>query len=467
MKGMLLSASEWAKLHFQGADLGDARSERRLIQVAGKLSAHPSGSLNNSIHAWRELIAAYRLFARAETTFEAVTQPHQELTRAACRSAGDYLLIEDTTSLDYTAHAATAGLGRIGDDDGRGLHLHSNIALKIEGWAGERPLCAIVGLFHQKCWARTMPSIGQGQEKKKKRLRRRRESERWAEAYELADAPLPGIRWTHVGDRETDIAEVFERCAAKGLDWIIRTNQPRALAHQSGSIFSAVAQARKQGTLELELRARPEQPARVARLTVRATQVHLRTPWRPEQSRSEMVTNVVEVLEERPPTGVEALHWVLSTSWPVETREDSLRVVGTYACRPIIEEFHRALKSGVTNVEDSQMQHGEALRALAGVLSPIALRLISLKASAEATPQAKLKAGEFSPIGLQVLKKKYGTPKEWTYQTLILCIARLGGFLARTGDGLPGWNTIWRGWHRLTTMIEGIEILNGTAQRCV
>ena len=463
MDGLLQSTAEWSKIHFEGADLGDARSERRLLRVAEVLAANPSGSLNGAIHNWSELLAAYRLFGREGTTFEGVSKPHQALTRAACQRAGDYLLIEDTTSLDYTAHEATAGLGRIGDDGGRGLHLHSNIALRIEGWASEKPLCAVVGLFHQKCWARTRPSIGQGKEQKKKRLRRRRESERWAEAYEMADAPVPGVRWTHVGDRESDIVEVFERCAAKGLDWIVRTNQPRALAKEAGSIFSAVAQAHTQGSFELKLRARPEQPARIARLTVRAASVGLRTPWRPKRTPSVIMTNVVEVVEEAPPPRVEPLHWVLTTSWPVVTYAEALRVVGAYACRPLIEEFHRALKSGVTNVEDSQMQQGEALRALIGVLSPIALRLIGIKAAAEATPKAKLKAGEFPTTGLQILKKKYGAPNEWTYLTLIIYIARMGGFLARTNDGLPGWNTIWRGWHRLTTMLEGVEILAGGA----
>jgi hypothetical protein len=462
MEGTLLSAGEWARLHFEGADLGDARSERRLVRVAKLLAAHPSGSLNSAIRDWNELLAAYRLLAREETTFEAVTRPHQEGTRANCQIHGDYLLIEDTTSLNYASRPATAGLGRIGDDRAHGLYLHSNLALKIEGWSEQTPLCSVMGLFHQKCWARTMPPVGV-KEKKSQRMSRARESERWAEAYELADAPLPGIRWTHLGDRETDIAEVFARCAAKGLDWIIRTCQARALIDDAGSIFNAVRQAPEQGIFELTLRARPEQPARVARLVVRATHVRIRAPERPGQPRSEIPTNVVEVLEENPPQGIDPLHWVLSTSWPVETREDSLRVVGAYSCRPIIEEFHRALKSGVTNVEDSQLKDARALRALIGVLSPIALRLISMKAAAEATPHGKLEAGGFSAIGLRLLQKKYGASGDWTYLSLIINIARLGGFLARRGDGLPGWNTIWRGWHRLTTMIEGIEILNGTS----
>ncbi|MBI5383619.1 MAG: hypothetical protein HZA90_09945, partial [Verrucomicrobia bacterium] len=37
--------------------------------------------------------------------------------------------------------------------------------------------------------------------------------------------------------------------------------------------------------------------------------------------------------------------------------------------------------------------------------------------------------------------------------------ARLGGFLARKQDGLPGWQTIWRGWQRLMWMSEGVQLM--------
>ncbi|MBM3836111.1 MAG: hypothetical protein FJ403_23180 [Verrucomicrobia bacterium] len=33
--------------------------------------------------------------------------------------------------------------------------------------------------------------------------------------------------------------------------------------------------------------------------------------------------------------------------------------------------------------------------------------------------------------------------------------------MGRKSDGMPGWQTIWRGWQRLMWMCEGLEILNG------
>ena len=39
-------------------------------------------------------------------------------------------------------------------------------------------------------------------------------------------------------------------------------------------------------------------------------------------------------------------------------------------------------------------------------------------------------------------------------------LARVGGFLARKGDGEPGWQTIWCGYQKLQMVVTGIEIAN-------
>jgi len=37
-------------------------------------------------------------------------------------------------------------------------------------------------------------------------------------------------------------------------------------------------------------------------------------------------------------------------------------------------------------------------------------------------------------------------------------VARLGGYLARSQDGPPGWRTIWKGWLSLQTLLEGVHL---------
>ena len=172
--------------------------------------------------------------------------------------------------------------------------------------------------------------------------------------------------------------------------------------------------------------------------------------------------NVLEAREINPPADVrEPIHWVLLSSWPIETFEQALRAVSAYAERWKIEEYHKALKSGV-NVEESQLSNAASLKVLIGILAIVAVRLLNMKLLAQSQPDQRLQMGEIGPEPLAILEKKFGKPKvEWTYATLVIAIARLGGFLARKNDGLPGWITIWRGWHRLMAMLDGYLLATG------
>lgn len=38
-------------------------------------------------------------------------------------------------------------------------------------------------------------------------------------------------------------------------------------------------------------------------------------------------------------------------------------------------------------------------------------------------------------------------------------IAKLGGFLGRKHDGEPGWQTIWRGYQKLRSLLDAMKIL--------
>jgi hypothetical protein len=129
-----------------------------------------------------------------------------------------------------------------------------------------------------------------------------------------------------------------------------------------------------------------------------------------------------------------------------------------------VEEYHKALKSGAL-VEESQLEKAHRLEPLIAVLSVVAARLLSAKLLARARPQGDESAKSFGPQALEILEKKFGKPKEgWTNQAVILAIARLGGFLARKSDGLPGWQTIWRGWQRLIWMADAVLLMSGELQ---
>ena len=456
----LSTPADWAQSEFGFAQLGDDRRNRRLVNIAQHLAASPGGTLPQAFPEWAELKAAYRFFGQRGVSFERILAPHVERTRQSCREPGEYLLIEDTTLLDYSHHASTEDLGYLGDGKGRGFELHSTLAVRVEGWTLEqRPEGRLTGLFGQKCY--TPRPVPKG-ERRGERLSRPRKSQRWAAGFKQAGRPPSASQWIFIADRESDFYEPIATCQQHGVDFIIRGYQDRRLV-QEGHLREALAQAPLLGQSTVEVRARGGQGARTAIVQLRTVRVDLAGPWRPGGCLAPLAgVWALEVREVDAPEGVkEPLHWVLLTSLPCTRFAQAQRVVGRYTARWWVEEYHKALKTG-TGVEESQLERPERLESLIAVLAVVAVRLLSTKFLARSRPESMEAAESFGPEMLDILESKLGKPKGgWTNLNLIVATARLGGFIGRKSDGMPGWQTIWRGWQRLMWMAEGANLIAG------
>ncbi len=462
----LKPAGQWAQEEFAFADLGEPRLNKRVVKIATNLAARPGGALPQAFPDWAELKAAYRFFDNPRVDFPKVVQPHVERTRLACREPGEYLIIEDTSDLDFSDHRKTRGLGVIGDGHGRGFELHSALAVRVESWTLEqRPEGQVMGLFDQQC---RRPKLAPEGETRAERLGRRRKSSWWAEALQRAGAPPEGCRWIYIADRESDFYEPIQICQGQGVDFIIRAWHDRRLADGAGKLKAALAEAPVLGQSTVEVRSRGGEAARTAIVELRSVQVDLDGPWRPSgwQDPLRGVT-LVEVREVHAPEGVrEPLHWLLLTSLPCRTLVQARQIVGRYTARWWVEEYHKALKSGA-GVEDSQLGNGGRLEPLIAVLAIVAVRLLNTKMLARSRPEGSEARESFGPEALEILEKRFGKPKGgWTNRNVLVATARLGGFLARKHDGMPGWQTIWRGWQRLIWMCEGLETINNDARTC-
>lgn len=460
MSTFLSTPACWAQEQFGFAQLGDKRRNDRLIKVATNLAANPGGTLPRAFPQWAELKAAYRLLDQPQVNFERVIAPHCERTLAGCHQPGEYLIIEDTTLLDFSMRPACEDLGFIGDGRGRGFELHSTLAVRVESWTLEqRPEGTLMGLLHQQC--RTPRPAPEG-EKRGQRLSRPRRSDKWAESIKRVGRPPEGTHWIFAGDREADVYEAIDTCVQHNVDLVIRACQDRRLAEGMGHLREAVAGGPLLGRTTVEVRSRGGQPARTAIVEVRSARVDLDGPWRPGGALPPLKNiGVVEVKEVNAQEGVpEPLHWILLTSLPCATWAQAQRVVGYYTARWWIEEYHKGLKSGA-GVENSQLEKAHRLEPLIGLLAVVAVRLLSTKMLARSRPEEFEAANSFGPEMLGLLEAKLGKPKEgWTNKNVLIATARLGGFLARKHDGMPGWQTIWRGWQRLLWMCEGANLIN-------
>jgi hypothetical protein len=465
MTTSLLEPTQWAQSEFALAELGDRRRTQRLVTMATCLAQTPTGTLPQAFPAWKDLKAAYRFLDHIEFGPADIQQPHWQQTLEACRRPGEYLLIEDTTELDYSSHRRTQQLGFIGNGRGRGLLLHSTLAIRVEAWDLEqKPEGLAVGLLKQKNWVRTQSGLRR--QNWRQRMSRPRESDRWAKVMDEIGSPPEGCQWIYLADREADFYEPIQRCMRNGQDFIIRGYRDRKLAGGNEHLFEALDKAPMQGQMKVKLRGRHGEAGREAVVGLRSCRVKLKGPWRPQGTQEDRELNVVEAREMAPPEGGQALHWILLSSLPCERLVQLKRIVARYETRWWIEHYHKALKSGA-GVEESELESGYRIENLMAVLAIVAVRLVNTQWLARNRPDEPVESESFGANALKILSAKYQKPKGgWTNRTVLIALAKLGGFLARKHDGLPGWQTIWRGWSKLLWMCEGLEILKEKGEKC-
>lgn len=451
----VIDSERWVVESFGGCELGDKRRTKRLVKIAENMLAAPEQSLPAQNQEWSDTKAAYRFFANKNVTFDRVAQLHWKQSRQA--KPGRYLLICDTTDIDHYWRQATTGLGMLGDGTGRGLQLHSCLMYdcnqqQIHGTGG-----ALVGYRKNK------PK----NETKMQRLNRKRESDIWGELVDQVGSAPEGCQWIHVWDRGGDNFEAMCHIYLTGNDWVIRAAQlHRNVITEDGrkmSLSNAIDEARLLGSYELDLRSRPGVAARTAKIEVSVVRVNYPRPsqhskWVKQCGVTELAMNVVIVQEVDAPKGVKPIRWVLLTSLPVETFQDAWQVIEDYENRWLVEEYHKVMKTGCS-LEAHALRDASRLEPLIALVSVIGVRLLQLKLIGRNQPDAK--ASSHVPSSwIRVLKLARPRVKAtgMSVHEFFRELAKLGGFLGRKHDGEPGWQTIWRGYQKLQSLLDGMRL---------
>jgi hypothetical protein len=446
----------WAEEEFGGCRLGDKRRTKRLVRLATQVVTHPSGGLPEQTETWADLKAAYRLFDQSEVTFEAVANEHWQQTRN--RPPGRYLVLEDTTELDFGIHRDLPDLAPTGNGGGWGFLLHSGLMVAAESEE-------IFGLAGQTIrYRKPAPK----KENTTQRLKRDRESEIWGKVIDQVGQPGEGVELVHVMDRGADNFEVYCHCQEQGTNWVVRvTQKSRNILTPEGEripLKRYLESLPPAGVYELTLRARPGQAARTARLEVRFGALEVPPPFHksPHLKRIDpgpIPMRVVQVREVDAPADVEPIEWVLFTSLAVKDFEGAWVVIEYYEKRWLIEEWHKALKTGC-RVTERQLKTKGRLEAMVGLMSVVGVRLLQLKSVARTAPDRparRLIPGRWISM-LQAVRKNLKKTASLTIGQFYRELAKLGGFLGRKADGEPGWITIWRGWQKLHLLVRGAEL---------
>lgn len=476
----------WAQNEFGGAELGDARRTTRLVSMAARLAACPTGQgrVTRVFERGADRQGAYGLLENERVAFEAMLRPAQLACAQRCANQEFVFVPTDGSSLTLRDPHGLRGLGPVGNGEAvaQGLEVMSAIAVGADG--------APLGLLSQVWWVRPNKPRKQRRPRsdrrsgktRRARLLARREARRrgrrsieqketrfWIQALEQARVARDqaGVRtrlWFQL-DRGADFHEMLSYAAACP-DWItLRAAQNRRTLADGDvrQLWERMERAPSLGCYRCVVRAKHGRKARVAEMAVRARRVTLALRNQGNSPCGVVTLGAVLICEQgTTPPDEEPIEWLLLTTHPVETFADACLVIRGYTCRWRVEEFHKTWKS-VCGVEKNQLRTPAAIKKWATILACTAMRIERLKYLARTEPELPATA-ELTPVELEaiVLLRKPSGYRPGTVPTIAVAvrwIADIGGYTGKSSGGPPGTIVIGRGLERVQTVATALRNL--------
>jgi hypothetical protein len=453
--------------NFGGCDLCDVRLTARAVKSADLFHKHPGGPLPDKLIDNADLVGFYRLVNNSKVTHAKLIAGHCARTRELiARATGVVLVIHDTTEIDFSG-LSVQDLGPIGHGGCSGYLCHNSLAYDYAKHE-------VLGLAHQTLHVRR--KVPKGESRTAKREHPDRESRLWKKGF-LALGPAPQkVMRVNVADRGADLLEFIEAVEDGGDSYVIRSKSNRNVEVQDdngGTIPTRLHDLARTlpslGVRNVAVAAHGGHKARSARASVAAARVSIRPPHhaRGEHSRQNLVTFVVCVREIQPPPGAAALEWILLTNVPAGDLAQACERVDWYARRPVIEEYHKAQKTGC-GIELVQFTTGPALRATIAILSVVAiglLRLRDLSRQDDAAHRPAAEAVDPEYVHAVSLWRYRQARPDLSIHDFFMALAKLGGHLNRRHDHPPGWLVLWRGWTKMQLLVLGARAARH--ERCV
>ena len=362
----------WSENTFGKCALGDARRTKRLVKMTASLAKSIGQSVVKSIDDESQVEGAYRLLRNAEVLSEDIAEGGFSATAALVKDRGTLLTLEDTTSLNFR-HAVADELGYIGPpkQKKKGMQVHSVLLLNAESKE-------TLGLVEQSRWLRQASALA-SKNQRARQAYREKESFKWQRSSEVMAERL-GDTMQHtisVCDRESDIYEYMHYKVSAGQRFVVRTHYNRKLDESEHKLFDRVRELEGAGIYKAHIEQKGGRAARTATMELAYAPVRVLAPDRKQKELTTIELTVVTCREISKSS--QPVEWILLSTEHVSSAEDARRIVSYYEARWKIEEFHKAWKSGGTQIEKSRLQSIGNLERMAVILAFIAVRLLQLR----------------------------------------------------------------------------------------
>ncbi len=458
------SSQDWVDREVSGCEFRDARLGSRFRKLLAQIGGAMGQGIPLACQDWANTKAAYRFFSNERVSEADILAGHFQSTRErTVTTDGPVLVLHDTTEFSYQRENAdaigiTKSINSGRDKAGRlrahtvcGILMHSSLAVTTGGL----PL----GLAAIKFWTRKKFKGTAALKKKINPTRvpiEKKESIRWLENVQQSAALLGDPRrCVHIGDRESDIYELF--CVAREADthFLIRTCVDRLAGDGNHTIADEMEEVAVKGLHRIEVRDSDGDPDEAV-LEIRYRKVRVLPPIGKQKRYPALTLTVIHAVERGTPKNRKRIEWKLITDLPVASRADAIEKLEWYALRWKIEVFHKILKSGC-KAEESKLRTAQRLTNLIAVFCILSWRVFWMTMLNRSTPDA-LPTLALTATEIAVLDRVVDANSKVRRKTIshyLIKIARLGGYLARANDPPPGNTVMWRGLSRLTDIALG------------
>jgi hypothetical protein len=459
----------WFDRELAGCRFSDGRLAKRLRTLVERMEGAMGASIPLACQDWANTKAAYRFFSNDRVSDEEILRGHFQSTGSRFAAAvGPILVIQDTTEFSYQRErpdqvGLTNRVNSGQDKSGRyrmhtvcGLLMHSSLAVTTDGL----PL----GLAAIKFWSRKKFKGTAALKRKINPTRvaiEHKESIRWLEnlrqSTDLFGAPE---RCVHIGDRESDIYELFCLAQELGTNFLVRSCVDRLAGDGTHKMSDAMDEVKVQRVHHVEVR---DSKGHVEQAAVELSYRSLRIlPPIGKQKRYPVLTLTLLHAQERDePDHRPRIDWKLITNLPVHSHDEAVEKLRWYAMRWKIEVFHKILKSGC-RAEEAKLRTAERLVRLISLFCLLSWRVFWMtminRATPDAEPELALTETETELLDRLVPDKAHEPQRAKTLSNYLTKIARLGGYLARASDPPPGNTVMWRGLSRLADIEIGATL---------
>lgn len=445
----LLSTYEISHFSF-----GDKRLNKRGQACLEKIFDRGSSlSFPNIFPEYKELKGFYRLMNHKKVS-------PIEIHKGANEGLSRYFLSEnyenedrllfnysDTTFGSYKNRQLDLGYIELPTDNG--MVIHTGILTNND----YIPL----GISHQEFIFRDRADYGKSKERQKRSFEEK-ESFKWTKAIDWSKdfTQKTGIPVVNVMDREADIAALFNYAYQHNQLMLIRSKSNRIVIEESELLWEYLKQ---EPIAFLTTRELIDQKGKKHKVTCQVKYTNLKVK-EVQQSLSALHLKAIN-----PPEHMEETEWTMlaNTDWEVLP---PLKLIDAYTKRwRSTEDFHKCLKTGC-KMEERQFRNKESLTNTVALLSLVAIRLLRMRHMSEEAPDAPV-SSLLEPEELQVanlLGSQYLQAtdlkhcRKHTVLWWVLLLGRMGGHQGYKTKGLPGWQTLYKGWTFFQTICKGVNL---------